>query len=156
MLRNLLIDWESSFLPQKAKLKPVTKKLIEINFLKIFLHIAYFFLVTLRNFFVFLTRLYPFSKLINEEFLFHYKKKPVNKVIDEMSKILFKTGLSFSNFDNGADENFVYLEGKFERYWKGENTAAAIDLLKERFGNYLYINKLENGNYKIMVSRKVV
>ena len=87
----------------------------------------------------------------------HYKMKPVNDVLDEMSKILLKTGLSFSNYNNSVDDNFVYLEGKFERFWKGANIATAIGLLKERYGeDYVYINKLEKGNYKIMISRSKV
>lgn len=126
----------------------------EINYLPILLRILTVFVVQFRNLFVFLTQFYPFSKLISEDWLLHYKNKPVNNVLDEMSKILWKTGLNFSNFDNGVDENFVYLEGKFERFWKGAEVATAIGYLKEKYGeDFIYINKLENGNYRIMVSR---
>lgn len=132
--------------------KPQPK--IEINYFAILLYILTFFVIQFRNFFVFLTRFYPFSSLVGEEWLLHYKNKPVNDVLDEMSKILWKTGLSFSNYDNGVDENFVYLEGKFERFWKGTGVATAIKYLKEKFGeDFVYITKLEKGSYKIMVSR---
>ena len=128
-----------------------------INFEAILFRILDFFVVRFRNFFVFLTQFYPFSSLISDDWFLHYKNKPVNDILDEMAKIMWETGLNFSNFDNEVDDNFVYLEGKFERFWKGAGVTTFIKCLKEKYGeDFVYINKLEKGNYKIMISRSKV
>jgi len=134
----------------------IVKTKEKINYEAIFLRIFDFFVVPLRNFLSFFTPVFPFS-LISERFLFHYKNKPICDVLDAMVKIMWKTGLHFSQEMGDVDENFVYLEGKFERLWAGAGVPTFLKYLKEKFGeDFVHISKLGRREYRILVSRTIL
>jgi len=104
----------------------------------------------------YLTRYFPFSKIISENYFMHYANRDHVAAKDIMGYDRFLSRRLFIIESQDRDQYFYYLTGHFDKAGKEKDLKELSSALNKRFGaGNVYMDELDLGHYTIKITRSI-